>query len=213
MIGKIHKLKKTLQGDMYNIFNLIELLFFRLKAKYFYKMFFGCIGLKSAIYKPILISNPGKIFIGNFVTIRNGARFEVILKDVHSTPKLSIGNNVNIEQNVHIVCGSSVRIGNNVSITGGVAIVDVIHPYKDVNDEQKIGSRIQCDGNFVDIGDNVFIGFGSIIMPNVKIGKNSIIGAHSVVNVDVPEFSVAVGNPARIVKKYCFDRKEWEKTL
>lgn len=209
----MNKIKKLLQGDYFNIFNLLKLFLLRLKTKYFYGVFFGGIGIKSAIFKPILISHPKKIFIGDFVTIRDGARIEVIVSGPNSRPILSIGNNVNIEQNVHIICGSRVKIGNNVSITGGVAIVDVNHPYSDVNDESKVGSRIQCDGNYVEIGDNVFIGYGSIIMPNVKIGRNSIIGAHSVVNIDVPEFSVVAGNPARIVKKYCFDKKEWEKIL
>jgi len=209
----MEKLKKLFNGDFFSIFNLVELLFIRIKTKYFYRIFFGAIGTKSAIYKPILIANAKNIFIGDAVTIRNGSRIEVVVQNANSDPRLTIGNNVNIEQNVHIVCGSRITIGDNVSITGGVAIVDVIHPYGDVNDDSKIGSRIQCNGNYVEIEKNVFIGFGSIIMPNVRIGRNSVIGAHSVVNIDVPEFSIAAGNPAKIVKKYCFNKKEWEKIL
>lgn len=197
--------------SMYDILNAIESRLVKFKTEFFYGLFFGSIGKKSAIYKPLLISNPRHIFIKDSVIIRNGVRLEVIAGHCDNDPLLSIGDNVNIEQNVHIICGSRVIIGDNVSITGGVAIVDVVHPYEDVHDKSKIGSRIQCDGNYVEIGSNVFIGFGAIIMPNVRIGRNSVIGAHSVVTRDVPEFSVAAGMPAKIVKKYCFEKNEWEK--
>lgn len=204
-------LRKLHGRSIYDIFNIIDFRLCKAKTRLFYSWFFGSIGRGSAIYKPLLISNPGKIFIKDFVSIRKGARLEVISGQSKIAPRLTIGNNVNIEQNVHIVCGSRIEIGDNVSITGNVAIVDIIHPYDDINDHSKIGSRIQCEGNYVEIGDNVFIGFGAIIMPNVKIGKNSVIGAHSVINHDVPEYSVAAGNPAKIVKKYCFDTKNWKK--
>ena len=53
----------------------------------------------------------------------------------------------------------------------------------------------------VTIGKNVWIGSGSIILPGVSIGDNSIIGAGSVVNKDIPENSIAVGNPCKVIKK------------
>ncbi|OEZ98112.1 acyltransferase [Duganella phyllosphaerae] len=202
---------KIKNKSLYDIFNSIGSYLVRLKARFFYGLFFGSMGKKSAIYKPLFISHPQHIFVKDFVSIRNGVRLEVITGHSKSVPRLTIGHNVNIEQNVHIICGSRVTIGDNVSITGGVAIVDVNHPHEDVDDKSKIGSRIQCDGNYVEIGDNVFIGFGAIIMPNVKIGRNSVIGAHSVVNHDIPEFSVAAGTPAKVLKKYCFELKDWKK--
>lgn len=55
-------------------------------------------------------------------------------------------------------------------------------------------------GKPVCIGDNVYIGYGAIILPGVTIGDNCIIGAGAVVTRDIPEWSVAVGNPARVIK-------------
>lgn len=204
-------LEKFRGKSIYDFFGIIESRLVRVKTRFFYKLFFGSIGARSAIYKPMMIANPQHIFIKDSVVIRNGVRLEVIKSKLNCSPCLTIGNNVNIEQNVHIICGSRVEIGDNVSITGGVAIVDVIHPYEDVTDKSKIGDRIQCSGNYVEIGNNVFIGFGAIIMPNVKIGRNSVIGAHSVVTSDIPEFSVAAGCPARVVRKYCSEIKNWKK--
>ena len=57
--------------------------------------------------------------------------------------------------------------------------------------------------------DGCWIGIGSCILSGVKIGKNSVIGANSVVTRNVPAYSVAVGNPAKIVKKFDFTKKMW----
>lgn len=62
------------------------------------------------------------------------------------------------------------------------------------------------------IGANVWIGAGTIVLGSVNIGQGSIIGAGSIVTKDVPPFSVAVGNPCRVVKRYDFSKKEWVKT-
>ncbi|MNY31041.1 putative acetyltransferase [compost metagenome] len=61
------------------------------------------------------------------------------------------------------------------------------------------------------IGDNAWIGANCVITAGVTIGKHAIIGAASVVTKDVPDYSVAVGNPARVIKKYDFDTKTWVK--
>ena len=61
------------------------------------------------------------------------------------------------------------------------------------------------------MSDDVWIGGNCCINQGVKIGSHVIIGAGSVVTKDIPSFSVVVGNPARIIKKYNFDIKKWEK--
>lgn len=166
-------------------------------------------GKGSLIIKPMIITNPHHMEIGDRVFIRNGARIETCITNECRIPELVIGNNTNIEQNVHIICHNKINIGSNVSITGNCTIVDTTHPYEDVNDPIKIGARILDDDAFVEIGDGCFIGFGSMILPNVKIGEYAIIGAHSVVTKDVPSYCVAVGNPAKIVKTYDADEKCW----
>jgi len=63
----------------------------------------------------------------------------------------------------------------------------------------------------VKIGKNVWLGEGVIVMPGVTIGDGSVIGAHSVVSKNIPPACVAVGTPARVVKKYSFEKKCWER--
>ncbi|HMH16104.1 MAG TPA: acyltransferase [Edaphobacter sp.] len=161
------------------------------------------------MFKPIVLGNPQHVHIGKNVSIRQGARIEAIIANASRTPELRIGDNVNIEQNVHLVCHSRITIGRDVSITGNCAIVDVTHPYADINDPVKIGMRILDEDSFVVIGDGCFLGFGALIMPNVRIGKYCIIGAHSVVTKDIPDYCVVAGNPARVLRRYDVALGEW----
>jgi acetyltransferase-like isoleucine patch superfamily enzyme len=181
----------------------------KIKGVLYYRHIFAGFGSGSKLFKPLLLSNPRFITVGRDVLIRQGARLEVIVNRSGLPPKLQIGNNVNIEQNVHIVCHSKITIGNDVSITGHCAIVDVTHPYVDVHDPIKIGGRILNEDSFVAIGDGSFLGFGAVVLPNVKVGKYCVIGALSVVTKDVPDYSVVAGNPAKLVRQYDSISEEW----
>ena len=187
------------------------MIYHKLKTILFYSFFFKSIGRGSNIINPLLILNSAYISIGRNVLIRDNARLEVVKIKKNDAPELTIGDNTNIEQNCHIICHHKVLIGSNVSITANCAIVDVTHPYDNVNDKSKIGNRILDDRAVVEIGDNSFIGIGSIVLPHVKIGEYVVIGAHSVVIRDIPSFSIAVGNPARVIKKFNKETNKWEK--
>jgi acetyltransferase-like isoleucine patch superfamily enzyme len=189
--------------------NFLQLMFYRLKAVLYYRHVFASFGSGSVIYKPMLIGNPEFMHIGDNVVIRQGARLEAILTDQSRPPELRIGNNVNIEQNVHIVCHSKVVIGNDVSITGQCAIVDVTHPFDDIRDPVKIGERILTERSIVEIGDRSFLGFGATVLPNVHLGQYCVVGAHSLVTKDVPDYSVVAGNPARVLRHYDAAKGGW----
>jgi acetyltransferase-like isoleucine patch superfamily enzyme len=182
----------------------------RLLSKLYWKFRLGSLGSHSILFSPILISDPRHIFIGDGVCIRDNARLEI----VHSpganwVPKLSIGNNVNIEQGVHIVCQASVIIEDNVSITPYCAIVDTYHPNDPPDVMPKIGERLPDRPTHVRIGAGSFIGIHSTILPNVTIGRGCVIGAGSVVTSDVPDYCVAAGVPARVIRQYDPTSEKW----
>jgi len=143
-----------------------------IRSRIFYGFAFARFGKRSVIINPILITNPHCISVGDKVLIRNGSRLEIVFDGKNKNPSISIGNNVNIEQNVHIVCHCSITIGN----------------------------RISTQPSFVQIGDGCFIGTGVCILPNVRIGEGSVIGSNSVVTRDMPPYSVAMGQPAKVVR-------------
>lgn len=182
-----------------------------IKSYFIYRFIFGSFGARSLIINPIMISNPHCMYLGNRVLIRDGARLEVILGICSGPPILTIGDNVNIEQNAHIVCGHEIMIGNSVSITGNCAIIDVYHPYGDISDEKKIGSRLAVEKRGVHIGNNCFIGYGSIILPGARLGNYVVVGSNSVISGDIPDYSVVVGSPARVIKRYDENLKKWIK--
>lgn len=120
---------------------------------------------------------------------------------------ISIGNNVIININCTFVDCNKITIGNNVLIASNVQIYTATHP---VN----ISDRLLDNWSYnnphaffntyalpVTIEDNVWIGGGVIILPGVTIGKNSVIGAGSVVNKSIPPNSLAVGNPCKVIRK------------
>lgn len=88
-----------------------------------------------------------------------------------------------------------VHIGKNVLIASGATILTHEHVYRDPLD----ASLSRCYDTVV--GDNSFVGVGAIILPGRIIGREVIVGAGSVVAKDIPSNSIAVGNPARVVRK------------
>jgi acetyltransferase-like isoleucine patch superfamily enzyme len=172
----------------------------RFKSKVYYPFIFGGFGETSVMWRPLAVINPQYIQIGEGVTIRPGVRLEVIALHADRPPQLRIGRNVGIEQNVHIVCHHRVIIGNDVSITANCAIVDTTHPFDGIPANVKVGSLIQDDEASVEIGDGSFLGFGCVVLPNVRIGAGCVIGANSVVTRDIPDYSVAAGAPARVLR-------------
>jgi len=194
---------------MWRFFQKLRAAFVLAKTEFFYRRFFGAIGRRSVIYRPALIGNPQFIRLGDRVMIREGVRLEVVQDGVNKNPLLEIGSDTNIEQNVHISCHCRIVIGRHVSITANCAIVDVTHPHEDVDDLRKIGSRIDLAPSFVEIGDYCFIGIGAMILPNVRLGRHCVVGAHAVVNESFPDYAVVAGAPARLVKVYSHEAGEW----
>jgi acetyltransferase-like isoleucine patch superfamily enzyme len=187
-----------LQRGIYDNLPALRQQVYRLKGWLLYRPVFHSFGSRSVLYPPLLLVRPKFIHIGRNTLIRDGARLEVVRDSTTGEPRLIIGDNVNIEQNVHIVCRNRVTIGSNVSITGFCSIVDVTHPVDGLSSNAKIGDRIAEDDAAVEIGDGAFIGMGVRVLPGVRIGCGAVIGANAVVTRDVPDFHIASGVPATV---------------
>lgn len=155
-----------------------------------------------------LIITPHFITLGKHVTILNGGRIEGVstYNQSHYNPNIIFHDRVTIQQYCHITCANKIEVGANTAIAAFVTITDIHHPYNDIN--VPIESQ-NLKVSPVLIGEDCKIYNGAVILPGVTIGKHVTIGANSVVTHDIPEYSVAVGSPAKIVKKYDFDKNEW----
>lgn len=153
------------------------------------------------------------ISIGNFFFANNLLRIEVFGNN--STAKLIIGDNVAVGQNVHIGVNNFVSIKSNVLIGSNVLITDHNHGlYSGINQSDPLVAPVlrplTTDG-FVIINENVWIGDGVSILPNVEIGKGSIVATNSTVTRNIPENVIAGGIPCKVIKRYNTELKKWEK--
>lgn len=167
---------------------------------------YGKIGKNSQIIKPMRIRGKRNIYIGDNVTILNSARLEAITEwNTSLTGKIIIGNYTSIEQCSHIIAADELCIGEGCVLSAFVYISDCSHGYEP-------GKRIMdtdLSVKKVTVGDHCFIGIGSCIMPGVSLGNNVVIGANSVVTHDIPDDCMAAGSPAKIIKKWDREIKEW----
>ena len=103
---------------------------------------------------------------------------------------------------------NQIIIGKNVLIAQMVSIISDQYDYADVH---LLIKKEKTKGRNIVIEDDVWIGASSIILPGVNIGSHSVIGAGSVVTKSIPRYCVAVGNPAKIKKRYSIKLKKWLK--
>lgn len=171
---------------------------------------FRSLGKKTMLIKPIRIIGPERISLGNGVQILNGARFEAISSygDQTFSPSIEIGDDCLIGQNFHITACGALEIGKDTTISGNVLICDNSHDY------QTIGKHVTMQPlSFAPtkIGENSFIGYGACILQGAVLGKQTIVGANSVVvKGDYPDFCVLAGSPAKIVKQYDPAASAWK---
>ena len=127
---------------------------------------------------------------------------------------ISVGNNVFINYNCTLLDVGKITIGDNCMLAPNVAIYTAGHPLHP--DSRNSGYEYGMD---VTIGNHVWIGGSVVITPGVHIGDCCVIGAGSVVTKDIPAWSLAVGNPCRVIReitekdrKFYFKDKEFDET-
>ncbi len=141
-----------------------------------------------------------KFFLGKNSTIED---FSVVNNGMGT---VAIGNEVRIGLS-NVIIGP-VHIGNQVILAQNVVLSGLNHGYQDI--ETPICKQ-PCTTAKITIEDECWIGANVVVTAGVTVGKHSIIAAGSVVTKDIPPYSIAAGNPARIIKKYNVQSGQWEK--
>jgi len=109
---------------------------------------------------------------------------------------IEVGKNFFANYNCTIIDVARVRIGDNCQMAPNVAIYTAGHPVYPTTRNSAFEY-----GKEVTIGDNVWLGGNTVVCPGVNIGNNVVIGAGSVVTKDIPDWSIAAGNPCRVIRK------------
>ncbi len=145
-----------------------------------------------------------RILIGDGSFIHNHATF--IVAD-NQDARISIGKGTYIGRYINLHTNSKIVIGDNCVLSDYIYISTLSHGLEP--DAGRILDQEDYDKGEVTLGENVFIGFGSMIMPNISLGNWCVVGAGSVVTKSFPEFCMIAGNPAKLVKVYDRERKKW----
>ena len=191
----------------YGVLGVIQLIIFKVRTKLMFSN-------ARIIRFPISIRGRKHINLGSRLTTGVGCRLEAY-SDFNNGKTLIFGNNIQINDYVHITAMRKVTIGNNVLMASKIYISDCTHGYYDGGDNDSSPAESPINRKYkiseVLIEDNVWLGESVAVLPGVKIGKGSIIGANSVVTKNIPKNSIAVGSPAKVIKKYDEIKKKWMK--
>ena len=162
------------------------------------------VGKRIDIRRGLDIKSPQNIYLGNDVRIGRMSRLSS-----YEGGRISIEDNCYIGQFFTVLAGGNVTIKRNTLIASFVAVVGENHS---MNPEAGIGyGKQRLIKQDVEIGENCWIGEKVMILPGVTVGNWCIIGAGSVVNKSIPAYSIAVGNPAKVIKRYNFNTHTWDR--
>jgi acetyltransferase-like isoleucine patch superfamily enzyme len=160
---------------------------------------FANFGSSSVVELPVRIGGERHIAIGDGVFVGAGSWLQVIEGAQADAIVIEIGDGTSIAGSCVLSAAESIRLGRRVLFARNVYVADHSHAFEDtaqpVLDQgiTQVGAVEICDGAW--LGQNVFVG------PGVRIGIGAVVGANAVVLDDVPDHCVAVGAPARVVRR------------
>ena len=159
-------------------------------------------GRTSLVCPPTMIRGHEHIEVGEEVIVLPGCVVSVVTEHLGRSydPRLRIGHGVRIGCDAFIACCGSVEIQDRVLTADRVFIGDTFHGYRDAS--LAVGDQPLADPRPVTIETGAFLGIGSAVLPGVTVGEGACVAANAVVTKDVPPRSLAVGNPARIVRRW-----------
>lgn len=163
-------------------------------------------GRGSYIHSSVHLLGKNNIRLGVNVCISEGCWLNVNHR-VKDKIAIEIGDNCFIGKNNFFTSGDFISIGQYTLTTIGCKFIGSSHNIADPEIPYLLTGTTSDDQ--IKIGVNCFLGAGSTVLGNVRIGHGSVIGANSMILRDIPPFSLVVGNPAKVQKRYSFLNKSW----
>lgn len=191
----------------YGLYGSLRILMHLLRTKLFYR--------KSRLIRfPFEIRNKQFIDLGEGLTTGRGCRLEALPQQKNSKACIRFGNRVQLNDYVHIGAIEHVSIGDEVLIASKVFITD--HNHGTFDDKITLDDLLKAPidralyAKPVHIGDRCWLGEHVIILPGVTLGEGCVVGAGAVVTKSFPPYSLIIGNPARLYKRFNTETRKWE---
>lgn len=165
----------------------------------------------SSFKDPLVLEGGANIRMGKHCVIGRKSWFSAHRK-VHGAafnPEIVIGDHVHIGNYAFITAVNHIKIGEGTLISDHFFCTDHTHGIDPSQDTPVTFHPIVSKGK-TEIGKNCFIGIRVAVMPGITIGDKCVVGSNSVVTKDIPSLSMAVGNPAKVIKRYNLASKAWE---
>ena len=170
---------------------------------------YGKIGNNSHIYNPYVVSHPQNVFVGDNTTILDNVEIRMYPERTGHSSVVEIGNHCYAREDLTLLGAGDIIIGDGCVIAKGVSILSHNHGMDPESKEYYSDQLLLWYRT--EIGEGCWIGERAIVLPGKKIGKKCIIGAGAVVSHNIPDYSIAVGNPAKVIKTWSFTEHKWVK--
>lgn len=173
------------------------------------KKMWGRLGSGAQVCNPDSVMEPQNIFIGDNTIILDHARLHVYNHRTGLKSRIMVGKHCYLGTYLTLYAGADLIIHDDVIFSNFVTIVSENHGMSPETELPYMDQPLLCAP--IEIEDGVWIGDKVSVLPGVRIGKKSIVGANAVVTHDIPAYSIAAGNPARVIKKYDLNTHKWLK--
>ena len=160
--------------------------------------------------RPYRVLNSEYVMVGKRVNIKKSSRIECFpfFHGYRYNPQIIFEDGVIVGYNCTFFGTHTLRIGQDTILAGGCMVTTENHG---IDPESKVPYHAQpLTSAPVSIGSGCWLGQNVCVLPGVRIGNKCIIGANAVVNKDIPDYSIAAGVPAKVLKTYNFDKHVWE---
>lgn len=200
-------LQRDIGRCIMNIKRVVKNILIKIKWGGVKRKFYSISDISGLSYSGTVVC-PEKISIGADFAIARGFVLHVFPNSNIVGPQLCIGEHFWARNNLSIMCAESIKIGNNVTLARDIFVTDLNHGTSPLTDNYR---KNKLETKPVTIDDGCWIGEKVCILSGVHIGKKVIIGAGSVVTKDIPDYSIAAGNPCKVIKVWNFEKEKWER--
>jgi acetyltransferase-like isoleucine patch superfamily enzyme len=160
---------------------------------------FDSFGAHTVLQLPIRLSGERRMAIGSGVFVGAGSWLQVVGEEPGGVA-LTIGDGSAIAGYCVLSATKEIRLGRDVALARNVYIADHTHAYDDPS--RRITEQGLANVCPVEIADGAWLGQNVVVLPGVRIGRGSVVSANAVVTRDIPDFCLAVGAPARVVRRF-----------